>query len=860
MTEARLDFATLAEAQRVEPVVLIAGLPVVFTVGGTRPTTVSVSSGALNGLWWPGTGSLTETLPGGAPWNPVRDLLDPRTVWSFASALALVDGNVTVEPVAIDFLDTGGAATALFSRRSAATAQLLAAELSASGTTATLVSTTGLPSAGVAHIGREAVGYTGKTSTTLTGLTRGLFGSAALPHRVGLNRGATDPLVVANTLPRYIQGRRATVWLCRVVGTTLRDPTLVFSGIVGAGVTLVGNGARWQLTLDPMTDVLSRAPDLPVELYGWHHGNTVNSGLTPLTYLGPTVNDGWSPSLQAVIDGWNFNLRSGTGVTLERGTDGRLLARNSGGVYTPAILRSYLTPNELSVASGASASFDDGPDTCLVLEGVVKLAPNDFARVPSTLTYSVTDPAPGTAHVALVADTDETEHFAALVASRDAGTSTVTLAARSTARATERIREARITKRTTARVGFIARGDHCLGALKALATALAQTGGSDDFASAIDWDRIAEVFRGVPSVGIPEGREYEIGAGDDSLTGLLIDEARLRGCTLTMRGGRLSVVRAASFAASEAVGVPSITEADQLCDANGDPVPLEIVDQPEPPATTISFAIKGDVELRYTDDTFAAEFGSSKVAECGALRWLPAADGPARELPVHALARVAQQILGVLAEPQRIIKVPLAQPSVGLEPGDIVTLTHSAVPAWDGTRGVTDAVCQVDEVQRELFGGSARVTVSLRLGETGIGGYAPEALVAAGGLSGSSAVVTLDTSSAFGASCFAPPGESPAYGFAVGDVVVLSQHDAATITVTEIQRTLVAVDLVAHTVTLDSVPSAGMVTQAAGAYGVVLRTAAWTVVTAGQQSRSAFVADDSTNAFSDGADPKHWAA
>lgn len=860
MTEAAIDFAALGRAQRVEPVVLIAGLPVVFTPGGVRPTSVSVSSGTVHPLWWPGTGSLTETLPGGASWDPVRDLLDPRTVWSFASALELVAGTIRVEPVAIDFLDTGRAATAIFSRRAAAVAQLLAAELSFSGSTATLASTTGFASAGIAHVGREAIGYTGKTSTTLTGLTRGLFGSAPLPHRVGSNRGATDPVVVGNTLPRYVQGRRATVWLCRVEGSALYDPTLVFTGLVGAGITLVGNGARWQITLDPMTEVLSRAPELPVELYGWHHGNTVNSGLTPLTYLGPAINSGWSPNLAAVIEAWNYTggLRASTGLKLSA-PEGKLRVTNEGGTYNPAIVTSYLEPNQLSVASGASADFNDGPDTCLVLEGTIKLASNDFARVPSTLTYTVTDPAPGTAHVALIADTDETKHFAALVASRDAGTSTVQLSARSTARATERIREARITQRTTARVGILARGDNAVGALKALATALSETGGSDDFTSAVDWDRIAAVFRSVPAVGLPEGREYEVGGGDDSLVKLLADEARLRGCTLTVRRGRLSVVRAASFASSEAVGVVAITDNDQLCEG-GVPVPIEVIDQPEPPATTISFMLKGDVELRYTDDTFAAEFGTSTVAECGALRWVAQTTPPARELPLHALASAAQQILGVLAEPQRIVRIPLPTPFVGLEPGDIVTLTHAMVPAWDGTRGVTEAVCQVDEVQREIFGGKARLVASLRLGETQIGGYAPEALVAAGGLSGGSAVVSLDATSAFGTSCFAPPGESPAYGFQVGDVVVLSQYDAATITVTEITRTLVAVDPVAHTLTLDSAPSAGMVAQAASAYGVVVRTAAWTAVTADQQARNAFVADDATNAFSDGDDPKRWAA
>jgi hypothetical protein len=291
-----------------------------------------------------------------------------------------------------------------------------------------------------------------------------------------------------------------------------------------------------------------------------------------------------------------------------------------------------------------------------------------------------------------------------------------------------------------------------------------------------------------------------------------------------------------------------------------------VIDQPEPPATTVTFLLRDESELRYTDETFAAEFGGTKVVEVGALRWIPDVAISRGTLPGE-LAAAAQQILGVLAEPQRIVRLTLGQRFFGLEPGDLVLLTHDEIPAWDGTRGLSGAVCQVDEVSREVFGGKGRITASLRLSETGLGGYAPAALVAAGGLSGASTTVTLDTTTGFGTSCFAPAGESPTYGFEVGDVVVLSQYDAETVTVTEVQRTITAVDRTAHTLTLSSAPGAGMATQAAAQYGVVVRTAAWTQATAApvgdvpaQRDRFAFIADATTQAFSDSASPKRFAA
>lgn len=862
MTTARIDFAALGRAERVEPVMLVAGVPCVFTVGGTRPTAFAASgSSTFDPLWWPGTFA-TITLPDASSWYTVRDLLDPRTVWTTRQAVDLAKGDVSVEPLPVDILDREEAATAILSRRQADAAALLATEASDTATTWDLSATTGFAAAGVAHCGREVVYYGSITAGALDITSHGKFGSKAAIHKVNPNR---PPVVVGGTLPRYVQGRRAAVFLCRVSedGATLYDPTLWHLGIVGAGVQLVSGGTRWQVTLDSITEVLRTAPDLSVDLYGWQHARnqsplTAQGGASYLHEIGPETNGGWSPNFDVFKEVWNIAARAASQPFLIR-TDARGNAGVSASVSGSFTAYSWLDPMTGSwEGTGGGVLFEGAPDTCLLLDGVLYLSADHYARIPAVLDWSVSTPAPGTARYTLTADTDETEGVHAVITEVDGTAKTVTVRADvGDLAGAPRAKALRITKRTSAKLGVLAQGDTAIGALKALVLAVDAIGGADDESAAIDWDHLAATFRSVPASSIPETRTYRIGASDDTLFTLLSDEARIRGCNLAVRRGRVTAIRAASFASSEAIGATEITAEDQLCDANGARVPFEVIDQPEPPVTRLEFELRDGTVLAYQDDTFASEFGTARAVQCRAMVHVPPAALSLAGL-AEAIGRHAQSILGVLAEPQRIVRIPLGPRFLGLEPGDIVTLTHAEIPNWDGTRGVTDAVCQVDEVSREVFGGSGRVTASLRLSETSLGGYAPAALVAAGGISGGSTTVTLDTTSGFGASCFAPPDRDPSYGFAVGDVVVLSQYDSETITVAEIQRTITAVGT--NTITIDSAPSAGMVTQAAAAYGVVIRTAMWTAVTADQKDRSAFIANDSTTAFSDSAAPKRWAA
>ena len=72
--------------------------------------------------------------------------------------------------------------------------------LTDSATTVTVASTTGFDSAGTLHIGNEQITYTGTTSTTFTGATRGAGGTTAAAH----SDATQEPQFEERGVPRYV--------------------------------------------------------------------------------------------------------------------------------------------------------------------------------------------------------------------------------------------------------------------------------------------------------------------------------------------------------------------------------------------------------------------------------------------------------------------------------------------------------------------------------------------------------------------------------------------------------------------------------------------------------------------------------
>lgn len=892
MTTARIDWATaLTPGARVVPVILVAGVPVVLTPAGVRPTTVTLTSGSADALWWPGTGTLTETLPDASTFDPVRDLLDPREVFEIFERASPLKGDVRVEALTFSLLDTDGAATALLSGREALTSQLLESAVTATDTAIPLVSTAGFPSSGIAAIGRETFLYSSISSGDLiTSLvTRGRYGSAARAHNAPQEH---RPMVTAGG-PRHWQSRLATLWLCTLSddGATLGNPTLLYVGTVGAGVQLKGNLSRWSVPLEHITDTLDRKLDTaPLDLYGYAH-YSLRADAHPLLLGGAAFasspadehslqwtttddndNEGWHPSVESFVAAadrvWSAATTGAGRVVLA--SNGKIIVRQQGSDASPrwfsveaawngAVVRDQRVDTDNTPAQWVPS--ERAPEACFRINGWVRVpSAVDFARIPATFAWTATtsNGDTGTASLSLVATTGDFEDYSAAIVERD------------TARQCVRVSPAGpaplCTERTPAKLGIIARGTSPVAALRAGAAGIDALTGQDLYESAVDWDHLESAFAAAPSGGLPQQREYRFVSGADSFMALLIDEMRLRGMYLAMRHGRITGVRLQSLADVEST-IADITEADLLT-ADGAEIPVEVIDNTEPLATTVTFHVpRGGLEpslVSITDSTFVGEFGTGEAVECRALLSLPASVAIDVTSSLSALYAIAQQTLGPLAEPSRAVRLPLSGALLGLQPGDLVRFTHTRVPTWTGVRGVDAAVCQVQEVRREVMGGRLRATASLRLQSSVSAGYCPEVMVAAGGLSSGSPTVTIDATTGWGPQCHAQDRDAAGdvstlatAGFVVGDEVVLSALDDRT-PIADEAFTLVAVGTT--TLTLDGNPSVAMAAAAAGQYGVTVRWAAYDTATTRQHAGFAWIAD-AAGTLGAGGDPGgRWAA
>lgn len=889
MTTAALDYSLEFEAPtRIVPVVLIAGVPLVLVPAGCNPTQTTVTSGSVDSAWWPGAGALVYGIPdpeteGTLYVNPVRDWLDLSTVWSTVEQARPLEGDVRVEALRFDLFDVGDV-TAAISAREARVGQYLAADVTDLATTIPVETLAGIPSTGIAHAGREAIIYDatgtmgGVSSIRLVGglARRGAFGSRASVHRAPRER---RPLVTVGPLPRHWQGRRAVLFFAKLSddGSTLIDPTPVYMGTALAGVRLTSEVTRWQIPLDPITETATRKfSQRTVMLAGIQWLNGTPGPGQPLRVgpfaIGPSYRNGRTFDGPAEFVGiWNRYMiaHPGAGATAVLDVDGRVRLEFAPGFDatlehvhaawdTPGVFDSGRT-----VSSTTWLSTNPLPSTSLALDGRIAVSATDLAQIPTT-GAAVLDPSPGRAVYTLTADTATTKGVVATIDAIDAVNNVLTVTAilppdPNWDRLAYLRREAvtQVSKATPAVVGILARGDHALGALRALVRAVDGLDGGGLEEDSIDWTHLAAQMARIPLGNIPEAREYRA-TGDDTLLSILVDELRLRGMTMAMRRGRITGVRFADYASTE-LAVATIDEGDILLDDNDPPAPLpiETTDNTEPLASGITFALPDGGSFAWVDSTALDDFGSGARIETQALRHL--LEGfPASTLAV-TLQGVAQQLLGVLSEPSRFFRLPLPASFLGLMPGDVVRLTHSQLPDWAGNRGLVGAVAQVFDMERRVFGDTAQALVRVRLSAADVAGYAPEFLVAAGGITMST--ITADVSTPFGPTCFADPDSGDVLdGLEVGDHVVLSEYDALTPTADSAYFTITAINRGAHTITLDANPGTTWATLAASAMKVVVRFAGYGDATERQRHGFAYTADPATQVLGGSDPPDRWAA
>ena len=879
MATTRLDWPNaLTPGAVVVPVVLVAGVPVVLTPAGVHPTTTAVSSGTVDPQWWPGTGTLTQTLPDATTLDPVQEWLKPEEQWEIYETTQPEQGDVRVEPLRFNLVDPSGVATAVLSGPNARITRLLAADTGISGDV-TISDAAGLATEGVAHIGREAILYSGITGNTLNVTQRGAFGSKARVHLVG--NGTQSPLVVIGQLPRYWHGRRAAVFLCKLVGTTLYDPTLVYLGTVGAGIQLVSRLMDWQLVLDHSTQAMAqKLQGQSITLFGFE--GTRN--FFELLWDGTITATEWQPDkLSAVTAVRNAGISASIGCTIRLRDDNRLQVTSTT-THSNAPWSFYCAwDTSGQVASGFDNDIDrlttEIPPAYVHCSGLVQLgSPGDYDKIPDPTPVSATvGGINATAYVAIVGKTDHVDKAFCSILSRDGVANTINTSTPAVSYFSQNRSQlagegdaaieynTRITTPSQFVLGIVSEGGDCLSALQALASMVDRIQGTDLQTASVDWDAISQAFSTRPMGRIPQVRRYLVDGDSDTLIALLVDECRLRGFTLTVRNGMVSAYRLSNLSSTESVR-RAITSADFVVDpSSGAPMDVEVVDGIEPTATAIEYAIPVGGTYTWRDTTSADEFGEGKTIKCMALAnvspsaWASSAPG------VEALGASAQQLLGVLALPNRIIRMVLPASFWDLAAGDTVTLTHEAIPDWYGNRGLTEALCQVMEVRRTFMGGEAQVQLAVRLADDPtLAGWAPAAFVAAGGVDHASKTITVDTGTAWGSNGFAPDYDANGnavtgnllYGFSVGDKVVLSQMDAESPIADE---SFTIANISGTSVTLNTFPSLAMATASTSQYGVALRFDVYGTALASQR-KYLFIADHTTGAYSTGTSAKVWAS
>ena len=199
-----------------------------------------------------------------------------------------IEGDLEAEGITVAIADIDGGMTAMLSDFAVRNASRLASDLTAAGTTVTVYDASVFPAApSRAWLGLEAVDYTGKTATTLTGCTRGALGTTARAYDV--DDAAEPPVgIMVTDGPTDIRGRPCRIHIA-VIDPTTGDPgetEVVWRGFVGQDLD-IGKG-EWLVPLDHISSILSRnvAQDLPETTVwpGYWYGGTGWPGLSTVRY------------------------------------------------------------------------------------------------------------------------------------------------------------------------------------------------------------------------------------------------------------------------------------------------------------------------------------------------------------------------------------------------------------------------------------------------------------------------------------------------------------------------------------------------------------------------------------------------
>lgn len=175
-----------------------------------------------------------------------------------ADRIVPLDGRVEQQGITFRLADIDSAMTALLAAQRQATTTRLTATLAATETAAmTVEDTSRFAASGTLYLNLETLSYTGKTATTFTGLTRGVYGSRAVEHAVD---AASLSYPVVSDRPLDLYGRRVILYASEVddAGQVLDTPTTLYRGRCGLNVRLSADGAAWEIPTQPISSFLDQ--------------------------------------------------------------------------------------------------------------------------------------------------------------------------------------------------------------------------------------------------------------------------------------------------------------------------------------------------------------------------------------------------------------------------------------------------------------------------------------------------------------------------------------------------------------------------------------------------------------------------
>ena len=179
--------------------------------------------------------------------------LDPETL-RIAAKSDLIRAEIEQQSATVELTeDWQGRISASLARIPTARCWITS-DVSTSATTINVTSTDGFASGGVVHLATEAVKYTGKTSTTFTGCTRGHWGSTALAHYTG--DGTRRVAALVTDYPETMIGRRASVYLWGSSDSDAGNGTERWRGIVRDAPEY--QGGRWTIGVEPVSWILDQ--------------------------------------------------------------------------------------------------------------------------------------------------------------------------------------------------------------------------------------------------------------------------------------------------------------------------------------------------------------------------------------------------------------------------------------------------------------------------------------------------------------------------------------------------------------------------------------------------------------------------